>query len=228
MFERVISLIGESNFNKIKEKTVLIVGLGGVGGYATESLLRSGIHNLILIDHDTIDISNLNRQIITNNQNIGKNKVEECEKRIKNINPNCHVITHKMFLDRTNYHILDNYHIDYIIDCCDSVDTKKLLIDYSIEKNIKLISSMGTANKLEPTKLAITDIRKTSYDPLAKILRKYVSTLKTNKKIMVVSSTEVPLKRQGLSSMVFVPASAGLLCGNYVIKDIIENEETDR
>lgn len=225
MFERVISLIGESNFNRIKEKTVLIVGLGGVGGYATESLVRSGIHNLILIDHDTIDISNLNRQIITNNQNIGKNKVEECEKRIKSINPNCHVLIHKMFLDRTNYHILDKYHIDYIIDCCDSVDTKKLLIDYSIEKNIKLISSMGTANKLEPTKLSIVDIRKTSYDPLAKILRKYVSTLKTNKKIMVISSTEVPLKKQGLSSLVFVPATAGLLCGNYVIKDIIENKE---
>lgn len=225
MFERVISLIGESNFNKIKEKTVLVVGLGGVGGYATESLVRSGIHNLILIDHDTIDISNLNRQIITNNQNIGKNKVEESEKRIKSINPNCHVLIHKMFLDRTNYHILDKYHIDYIIDCCDSVDTKKLLIDYSIEKNIKLISSMGTANKLEPTKLAITDIRKTSYDPLAKILRKYVSTLKTNKKIMVISSTEVPLKKQELSSLVFVPATAGLLCGNYVIKDIIENKE---
>lgn len=225
MFERVISLIGESNFNKIKETTVLIVGLGGVGGYATESLVRSGIHNLILIDHDSIDISNLNRQIITNNQNIGKNKVEECEKRIKSINPDCYVFIHKMFLDRTNYHVLDNYHIDYIIDCCDSVDTKKLLIDYSIEKNIKLISSMGTANKLEPTKLAITDIRKTSYDPLAKILRKYVSTLKTNKKIMVISSTEVPLKKQELSSLVFVPAAAGLLCGNYVIKDIIENKE---
>lgn len=223
MFERTISLVGETNFNKIKEKTVLIVGLGGVGGYATESLIRSGIHNLILIDHDTIDITNLNRQIISTNNNIGNSKVDEFKKRILDINPDCNIITHKLFLDRTNYTIIDNYQIDYIIDCCDSVDTKKLLIDYSLTKNIKLISSMGTANKLDPTKLEVIDIKKTSYDPLAKILRKYVNDLKTNKKIMVVSSTEQPIKREKLSTLVFVPATAGLLCANYVIKDIIEN-----
>jgi len=223
MFERTISLVGLDNFNKIKEKTVLVVGLGGVGGYATESLVRSGIHNLILIDHDTIDITNLNRQIISTSNNIGNDKVDEFKKRILDINPNCNVITHKLFLDRTNYNLLDNYQIDYIIDCCDSTDTKKLLIDYSLAKDIKLISSMGTANKIDPTKLQITDIRKTSYDPLAKILRKYVNDLKTNKKIMVVSSTEQPLKKETLTSLVFVPATAGLLCANYVIKDIIES-----
>ena len=223
MFERTISLVGLDNFNKIKEKTVLVVGLGGVGGYATESLVRSGIHNLILIDHDTIDITNLNRQIISTNKNIGNDKVDEFKKRILEINPECNVITHKLFLDRTNYNLLDNYQIDYIIDCCDSTDTKKLLIDYSLAKDIKLISSMGTANKIDPTKLQITDIRKTSYDPLAKILRKYVNDLKTNKKIMVVSSTEQPLKKETLTSLVFVPATAGLLCANYVIKDIIES-----
>lgn len=223
MFERTISLIGESNFNKIKEKTILIVGLGGVGGYATESLVRSGIHNLILIDHDVIDITNLNRQIITNTKNIGNNKVDEFKKRILEINPDCNVIIHKIFLDRSNYQILNNYQIDYIIDCCDSIDTKKILIKYSLEKNIKIISSMGTANKIDPTKLEIIDIRKTSYDPLAKILRKFVNDLKTNKKIMVVSSTEQPIKRKELSSLVFVPATAGLLCANYVIKDIILN-----
>ena len=223
MFERTISLVGQENFNKIKEKTVLVVGLGGVGGYATESLIRSGIHNIILIDHDVVDITNLNRQIISTNKNIGNDKVDEFKKRILDINPNCNVITHKLFLDKTNYQLLDNYKIDYIIDCCDSTDTKKLLIDYSLEKDIKLISSMGTANKIDPTKLQITDIRKTSYDPLAKILRKYVNDLKTNKKIMVVSSTEQPLKKEFLTSLVFVPATAGLLCANYVIKDIIES-----
>lgn len=223
MFERTISLLGESNFNKIKEKTVLIVGLGGVGGYATESLVRSGIHNLILIDHDTIDITNLNRQIISTSKNIGNNKVDEFKKRILDINPDCNVTIHKLFLDRTNYNILDNYQIDYIIDCCDSVDTKKLLIDYSLDKNIKLISSMGTANKVDPTKLEIIDIRKTSYDPLAKILRKYVNDLKINQKIMVVSSTEQPVKREKLSTLVFVPAIAGLLCSNHIIQDIIKS-----
>lgn len=224
MFTRTISLIGNENFNKIKDKTILIVGLGGVGGYAIESLVRSGIHNLILIDHDIVDITNINRQIISTNKNIGNNKVDEFKKRINDINPNCNVITYKIFLNRDNYQILDNHHIDYIIDCCDSVDTKKLLIDYSLSKNIKLISSMGTANKLDPTKLEITDIRKTSYDPLAKILRKYVVELKTNKKIMVVSSTEPPIKNKQLSTLIFVPASAGLLCSNYVINDIIKTE----
>ena len=223
MFDRTITLIGEENFNKIKQKTVLIVGIGGVGGYATESLVRSGIHNLILIDHDNIDTTNLNRQLITNTNNIGLAKVDEFKKRILEINPLCNVIIHKLFLDRNTCNILDNYQIDYIVDCCDSVEAKKLLIDYSINKNIKLISSMGTANKLDPTKLTITDIRKTSYDPLAKILRKYVNDLKTNKKIMVVSSTEPPIMKKELSTLVFVPATAGLLCGNYIIKDIIES-----
>lgn len=223
MFERTIQLVGIDNFNKIKEQTVLIVGLGGVGGYACESLARSGIHNLILIDHDTIDISNINRQIISTSKNIGMPKVDEFKQRLLDINKEINVITHQIFLDKNNYKILDNYQIDYIIDCCDSVDTKKLLIDYSLEKNIKLISSMGTANKLDPTKLTITDIRKTSYDPLAKLLRKYVNDLKTNKKIMVVSSTEQPLKREVLSTLIFVPATAGLLCSNYVINDIIKN-----
>lgn len=223
MFERVISLVGEENFNKINSKTVLVVGLGGVGGYATESLARSGISNLILIDHDTIDITNINRQIISNSTNIGNNKVDEFKKRILEINPNCNIIVHKLFLDRNNSDTLDNYQIDYIVDCCDSVDTKKFLIDYSIDKNIKLISSMGTANKLDSSQLEIIDIRKTSYDPLAKILRKYVNDLKTNKKIMVVSSKEAPIKKQGLSSLIFVPATAGLLCGQYIINDIIKN-----
>ena len=223
MFDRTISLIGEINFKKIQEKTILVVGIGGVGGYATESLVRTGIKNIILIDHDTIDISNINRQIISTNKNIGNVKVDEFKKRILDINPDCNVITHKLFLDRTNYNLLDNYKIDYIIDCCDSVDTKKLLIDYSLEKDIKLISSMGTANKLDPTKLQIVDIRKTSYDPLAKILRKYVNDKKINKKIMVVSSTEEPIKNKNLSTMIFVPATAGLLCSQYVIKDIINS-----
>ena len=119
MFERTISLVGIDNFNKIKEKTILVVGLGGVGGYATESLVRSGIHNLILIDHDNIDLTNLNRQIITTQNNIGSSKVDEFKKRILEINPNCNVITHKLFLNRENYHLLDEYQIDYIVDCCD-------------------------------------------------------------------------------------------------------------
>ncbi|MBQ8219352.1 MAG: ThiF family adenylyltransferase [Bacilli bacterium] len=221
MFDRVISLIGEDNYLKIKNTCILVVGLGGVGGYAVESLIRSGIENIILIDYDKIDISNLNRQIITNINNIDKLKTDITKERLLTINPNCNIITHNIFLDNNTINILDNYQIDYIIDACDTVNTKKLLIDYSIDNDIKLISSMGTANKIDPTKLEIIDIRKTSYDPLAKILRKYVCDKKTNKKVMVVSSKEMPLKKQELSSLIFVPATAGLLCSNYIIKDII-------
>ncbi len=221
MFERVISFVGNDNFKKIKEKTVLVVGLGGVGGYAVESLVRSGINNIILIDFDKIDESNLNRQIITNRNNIGEYKTNVMKERILSINPECKVSLHNLFLDKDTIGILDNYQIDYIVDACDSVQAKKLLIDYSLDNNIKLISSMGTANKIDPTKLAIIDIRKTSYDPLAKILRKYVIEKKTNKKVMVVSSTEQPIRTDVLSSLMFVSASAGILCAKYIISDII-------
>lgn len=222
MFERVISLVGEINYQKIKNTTVLVVGLGGVGGYAVESLVRSGIYHLVLIDHDCIDITNLNRQIISLHSNISKSKVEVCKERMLSINPECDIIIHKLFLDATNISLIDKYHPDYIIDACDSVPTKKLLIDYSLTHDTKLISSMGTANKLDPTKLSVIDIRKTSYDPLAKILRKYVLDKHTNKKVMVVSSTEMPIRKDCLSSLVHVPATSGLLCSNYIIRDIIK------
>jgi len=223
MFTRVISLIGKEQFNEISKKTVLVVGLGGVGGYAVEALVRSGIGTLILIDYDKIDISNLNRQIITNNNNIGKYKVDEMKNRILSINPNCNVIVINTFLNNETIDKLRDFQLDYIVDACDSVQAKKLLIDYALDNNIKLIASMGTANKVDPSKLVITDIRKTSYDPLAKILRKYVIDKKTNKKVMVVSSTEQPIKSDILSSLVFVPAVAGLMCANYIIRDIIKN-----
>lgn len=223
MFERVVSLTGNVNFEKIQNTTILIVGLGGVGGYAVEALVRSGVGNIVVIDHDVIDESNLNRQIISNCQNIGLPKALATLNRVKNINPDCKIYPHKIFLEENNINLLDNYHIDYIIDACDTVKTKKLLIDYAIKNQIKLISCMGTANKIDPTKLTITDIRKTAYDPLAKILRKYVNDLKTNQKIMVVSSTETPIRKDCLSSLIFVPAVAGMLCANYVIREIIKN-----
>lgn len=224
MFDRVISFVGKDNLEKIKNTTVLVVGLGGVGGYALEGLVRSGIGNVILMDYDKVDLSNLNRQIITNQNNIGKYKVEVAMERVKSINPECKIIIHNTFLDKDTINILNNYKIDYIVDACDSVQAKKLLIDYAMNNDIKLIASMGTANKMDPSKLEIIDIRKTSYDPLAKILRKYVMDKKTNKRIMVVSSTESPIRKDCLSSLIFVPATAGLLCANYIIREIIKKD----
>ena len=224
MDERIIKLIGEENLNKIKEKNICILGLGGVGGYATEALVRSGINNLIIIDHDTIDISNLNRQIITNNNNLGKKKTKEAEKRIKEINPNCNIKIIDEFIDENNIDkIFNNNKIDYLIDACDSLFTKQLIIKKCLELNIKLISCMGTGNKLDPQKLEICDIRKTSYDPIAKKIRKYIKDNNIKGKVMVVYSKEQREKFKGdIPSMIFVPATAGLLLTNYVIKDIIK------
>lgn len=222
MFDRTISLVGEECFSKIQNSTVLVVGLGGVGGYSVEALVRSGIGNIILVDYDKVDITNLNRQIISNTNNIGFYKTDEFKKRILSINPKCNIIIENVFLNNENINLLDKYNIDYIIDACDTVNTKKLLIDYSISNDIKLISCMGTAKKMDVSKLQIIDIRKTSYDPLAKIIRKYVNSLKTNKKIMVVSSDEKPSLNKDLASMVFVPAAAGLMCASYVIDNIIK------
>lgn len=223
MFARTISLIGNDNLELIKSKTVLVVGLGGVGGYVVENLIRSGIENIILVDYDTISLSNLNRQIISTRENIGNKKTIEFKKRINSINPKCNVTTFDMFLESSNINILDNYKIDYIADACDTVKTKELLIDYSIKNNIKLISSMGTGNKFDPSKLTITDIRKTSYDPLAKIIRKYVISNHIKEKIMVVSSIEPPIKSNKVSSIAFVPASSGILISSYIINDILKN-----
>ena len=224
MIERVEKLIGRENLNKIKNKTVAVIGLGGVGGYAVESLIRSGIEKIILVDYDTIDITNLNRQIITNQTNVTKYKTEEMKKRIQSINPNCQVITITKKLEVENIEELFQHQFDYLIDACDTVVIKQELIRRCLEEKIPFISSMGTGNKLEPYKLEITDIQKTSYDPIAKKIRKYLNTNHIKGKVPVVYSKEQRSKFQGsIPSMMFVPATSGLLCANFIIKSIISS-----
>lgn len=222
MLDRLELLVGEGNIEKIKNTKVLIVGIGGVGGYTLESLVRSGIENITIVDYDKIDITNLNRQIITLNSNIGNYKVEEAKKRIEDINKKCNIkiINEKISLD--NFDILNIESYDYVIDACDTVEVKKEIIRRCLNYNIKFISSMGTGFKMDPSKLQIMDVRKTSYDPLAKIIRKMVKDEKLKGKIMVVSSTE---EKKGNSKVIasnsFVPAIAGLMCTSYVINDIV-------
>ena len=227
MFERQISLIGEDNLAKIQKQTVALIGLGGVGGYALENLVRSGIQNLIIVDYDTIDLTNLNRQIITTQNNIGQKKVTEAQKRALTINPLLNIIPLDLYLNEENFEELFKYHIDYIIDACDSINTKKMLIKEASNRNIKLISCMGTGNKLDPSLLKITTIDKTSYDPLAKIIRKYIKDNQLSNKLPVVASTEPPIKTQSphISSISYVPAYAGLLLTKYIIDDIIHTKE---
>lgn len=224
MFERLSLLIGEDNLNKISDKTILIVGVGGVGGYTVTSLARSGVTNIIIIDFDTVDITNINRQIIAYHSTIGKKKVDVLENMLLDINPGVNIIKYDLFLDNDNLkEVFDKHNIDYVVDACDSIPTKKAIISYCLEKNIKLISSMGTGNKLDPTKLEITDIRKTNNDPLARIMRKWVKDNRINKKILVLCSKEVP-KKVGtvVSSNSFVPSAAGLIITSYIINDIIK------
>ena len=176
-----------------------------------------------MVDNDIIDISNLNRQIITNHSNIGKYKTDEMESRILSINPNCRVKKVTKFLTMDNISSLFEDDYDYIIDACDTITIKLELIRISKNKNIKLISSMGTGNKMDPNRFKIMDVRKTNYDKIAKIVRKMVKDEKIKGKVMVVSSDEeghVKVK-DVVPSNSFVPAVAGLLCSSYVINDIV-------
>jgi len=221
-FERLKLLIGEK-FNKIDKINVLIIGLGGVGSYATEALVRSGVSNFTLVDNDTIDITNLNRQLMANLNNIGNYKTDEIEKRILSINENANVIKINKFITKDNINELFKNKIDYIVDACDTISVKLELIRICKEKNINLISCMGTGNKMNPSKLKIIDIRKTSYDPISKIIRKYVKDNRIKGKVMVVSSDEKGFTKvnKTIPSNSFVPATAGLLCASYIINDVV-------
>ncbi len=219
-FTRTLLLINNEEFQKLTNIHVLIVGIGGVGGYALEALVRFGIQKITIVDKDNIDITNLNRQIITNHHNIGNSKVKEAILRAKSINPVIDINSYEIFLNEANFNeIDDNY--DYIIDACDTVTTKLLLIKYSIQKNIPIISSMGTGNRFDPTKLKITNIWQTNNDPLAKTMRKLLKENHISKKIPVVTSDELPVKthtrKPGSTSL--VPSVAGIYCAYYVIKN---------
>lgn len=221
MDERIIALIGKENFNKIQNCHVLIVGLGGVGGICAEALVRSGVGKLTLIDNDSFEKSNLNRQILANIKTIGKSKVEVAKKYFQNINPNIIINTHEIFLNKENINILHAY--DYIIDACDTITTKVLLIKYAKQNNIKIISSMGTGKHMDPTNLKITTLNKTYNCPLAKKLRTLLKKENVSLNIPVVFSEEIPLNNEKeVSSMMFVPATAGIYLAYYVISDLIK------
>ncbi|MBP5683829.1 MAG: tRNA threonylcarbamoyladenosine dehydratase [Bacilli bacterium] len=222
MFEREELLIGDL-INELKDKSILIVGVGGVGGYVTESMVRAGIGHLTIVDFDTIDESNLNRQIIALHSNIGKKKVDAFKERILDINPNCKVDTFDIFYDENNKDIIFNDKIDYVIDCCDSVNSKILLIKECKKRNIPIISSMGTGNKFHPEMFKIDRLNKTAYDPLAKKVRFLLKNDKELLDTMVLYSTETPTEYKGkVGSISYVPSVAGLLITSYVINQILD------
>ena len=222
MFERLITLIGEDDVNKLKKANVLIVGLGGVGGYALETLVRSGIYNLTIVDGDIVELSNLNRQIISKRDVIGRPKALVAQARTLEINPDVNLKVINEFISEDNFSLLNIDSFDYVIDACDDLNLKLLLIKNA--DKYKLISSMGTANKMDMTRFKITTIDKTSYDPLAKIIRKKIKEEKIRTKFKVVSSDEKVMKNgTKLGTVAYMPAISGLLCASYVINDIIDN-----
>lgn len=224
MDERILKILSKEDLDKIKNLSILIVGVGGVGGYALEALVRSSVKNIIIIDKDTIDETNLNRQIIALNNNIGKSKVDEAQDRCFNINKDINIKVIETFLNKDNLKaILDEFNIDYIIDACDTVSTKIELIKYAKDNNIDIISCLGTGNRLNPEDLTITTLDRTYNDPLGKVLRKELKNEKINGKITVCWSKELPIKIKDRApgSMIFVPASAGLLISSYIIRETI-------
>lgn len=220
-FEREKLLIGDE-INNLTNKVILVLGLGGVGGYVTESLARCGIGNLILVDYDKVDITNINRQIIALHSNIGKLKTECFKERIKDINKECNVKVLNLFYGKDNKDSLFNEKIDYVIDCCDSLESKKILIEECFKRSIPIISCMGTGNKFHPELFSITKLKKTEYDPLAKKLR---FLLKNNKELLdvdVLYSKEKPTPYMGkIGSISYVPSVAGLLITSYVINKFL-------
>lgn len=229
-FSRTEQLLGSEAMKKLKGSRVAVFGIGGVGGYVVESLVRSGIGEIHLIDNDTVSLSNINRQIIATEKTIGMPKTEVMAARIKDICPDAIVVCHNMFyLPGAEF---DFSMFDYVVDAIDTVKAKIEIAVKCSELGVPLISSMGTGNKLDPTGFRVADIYKTKVCPLAKVMR-YELKKRGVKKLTVVYSDELPVKamaeseetkggRPAPGSVAFVPPAAGLVIASKVIKDITE------
>ena len=220
-FIRTAMLIGEEGLNKLSQKRVAVFGVGGVGGYTVEALARSGVGTLDLIDNDTVNLSNINRQIIALHSTLDKFKVEAARERILDINPKANVNIYKMFYTPETEFDFTKY--DYIVDAIDTVTSKIELVLQAQKAGVPIISSMGAGNKLSPEKFEIADIYKTSVCPLAKVMRQQLKK-RGVKKLKVVYSQEPPIKHEGQripASIAFVPSVVGLIIAGEVIKDLI-------
>lgn len=214
-------LLGD-DFNLIKNFKIVVIGLGGVGSIVPLSLVRSGVKNLLLIDGDKVDATNLNRQMAYFSQDVGHFKSEVLKKKLLEIRDDLNLEEKPIFIDKeTDFSFFKGF--DYIVDCIDDIEAKVLLAKFAINNDIPLIASMGTGNRLDPSKLIITRLDKTSGDPLAKKFRYLLRKANIDlKKINVVTSLEEPLvKGQVVSSMAFVPNAAGLLMSSYVLKELL-------
>jgi len=230
MFQRTELLIGKENLNKLQHSHVIVFGVGGVGGFAIEALVRSGIGEISIVDFDTVDLTNLNRQIIATQNSIGKLKTSVMKDRLLSINPNVivHEFPEKFSMENSDLFFKDKKY-DYIVDAIDLVTSKLALAEIAKNLSIPIISSMGTGNKIEPTMLGVADINKTSVCPLARVMRKELKN-RGIKKLKVVYSKELPKKpfnesgsrekKVNVGSIAFVPSTAGLIIASEIVKDL--------
>lgn len=243
IFSRTELLLGKDAVEKLARSCVAVFGIGGVGGYVAEALVRSGIGAIDVVDNDVIDVSNINRQIIATCENIGRNKVDEAEKRIRSINPDCIVRTYKTFFLPETASVFDFSDYDYVADAIDTVTGKLALIENAVKAGVPVISSMGAGNKTDPTAFRVADIYDTRVCPLAKIMRRECRK-RGIEKLKVVYSEEQPVKpvfseksdeekessvrrRDVPGSISFVPSVAGLVMAGEIIKDLTGNKSTD-
>ncbi len=222
MFDRTLKIIEEKLFKAIQFKKILLVGIGGVGGYALENLVRLGFLDITIVDNDTIETSNLNRQIIATTKSIGNLKTEEAKKRALDINPNANIKTYSLFVTEENIKTIFNTTYDYIIDACDTITTKYLLIKESLKQNCKIITCLGTGNRLNPGEITITTLKNTYNDPLAKAMRNILKKNNIPLNVPVIWSRELPIKKKSREpgSISLVPASAGLQAVYFILEDI--------
>ncbi|MGE7666589.1 tRNA threonylcarbamoyladenosine dehydratase [Ureibacillus composti] len=246
-FSRNELAIGKEGLEKLKSKTVAILGVGGVGSFAAEACARSGIGRIILVDKDNVDITNVNRQLVAYLSTVGRSKSTIMKERIADINPECEVIDMQMFYTEETYEEFFDKGIDYVIDASDTVMYKIHLMKECLKRNIPIISSMGAANKMDPTRFKIADISKTHTDPLAKVIRTKLRKEGIKKGVMVVFSDESPIvvredvvgevgnpnatirkAKMPPSSNAFVPSVAGLIAASWVINDILKDIKINR
>ena len=225
-FLRTIALVGTDAFEKLRNSRVAIFGIGGVGGYTLEALVRSGVGAVDIIDGDTVNVTNINRQIIATVDTVDMPKVDAAKERLLNINPDLKINTYNLFYGDDTADIINFASFDYVVDAIDDVKAKTLIAVKCKEAGVPLISSMGFGNKMEPTMIEVTDIRKTSVCPLARTMRRKLKDAGITNLKVVYSKEEpkVGLNPDGtriLASIAFVPSAAGLVIASEVVKDII-------
>ena len=227
MFDRLIRLIGQDGFLNLQKKRVLLVGVGGVGGYVLESLVRSGILHITICDFDRFEETNINRQILATSVNLGNLKVEEASLRARIINPNCQITANSKKIEAQNISRLEVSSFDYVIDACDDINVKVALILECRKKMVPIISCMGTGNRIYPECLEIGKLKDTQNDPLARKLRSTLRKIDPESlNVMVVYSRELPLKTEFLGTVCSVPMVAGALLSSYVINLWLEEKKS--